>query len=104
MRYAKRRDQNHQIIAFALRKAGFVVIDFASAGHSIPDLLVMRPLRDGKPWISWVEVKSPGGKLDKGQKEFRGVFDPRGEWYLAVDPELTVMDLMRRYVAELKTH
>jgi Holliday junction resolvase len=51
MRYAKRRDNNHTDIVEALRKANFEVIDYASAGHDIPDLLAVKPMHDGMAWI-----------------------------------------------------
>jgi len=102
MRYAKRRDTNHQDITQALRKAGFEVIDFASAGHDIPDLLAVKPLQDGKAYTCWVEVKAKGGRLSDGQKRFKGLFEPRGEWYEGRDADDTVCALQALYLQRLK--
>lgn len=102
MRYAKRRDNNHTEIVEALRKANFEVIDFASAGHDIPDLLAIKPMHDGMAWICWVEVKAKGGRLSDGQRRFQGLFEPRGEWYEARDPGDTVCALQALYLQRLK--
>lgn len=99
MRYAKRRDTNHADIVNALRKAGFEVIDFASAGHDIPDLLAVKPLRDGLAWACWVEVKAKGGRLRDGQKRFQSIFQPRGEWYEARDAADAASTLQVMYLA-----
>ena len=98
MRYAKRRDNNHKEITQALRQAGFEVIDFASAGHSIPDLLAIREAQPGDAWICWVEVKDSGGRLREGQKRFQSLFEGRGEWYEARDPYDTVCALQALYL------
>ena len=102
MRYAKRRDTNHADIVNALRKAGFEVIDFASAGHDIPDLLAVKPLRDGLAWACWVEVKAKGGRLSEGQKRFQAIFEPKGEWYEGRDAEETVVALQALYLQRTK--
>jgi len=102
MRWAARRDGNDGIIAEALRAAGFGVHDFAKAGGGIPDRLVTRALPDNKPWICWVEIKTEKGRLRPGQQEFRAVFEPRDEFYVARDPEETVRELMNRYQAAIK--
>lgn len=99
MRYAKRRDNNHKEIVAALRKAGFEVIDFGSAGHSIPDLLVSKEAQIGSPWVCWVEVKDGSGRLRDGQKRFQRLFEPRGEWYEARTPEDTICALQALYLA-----
>lgn len=99
MRYAKRRDTNHADIVNALRQAGFEVIDFASAGHDIPDLLAVKPLRDGLAWACWVEVKAKGGRLSEGQKRFQSIFQPRGEWYEARDAADAAATLQAMYLA-----
>lgn len=99
MRYAKRRDTNHADIVNALRKARFEVIDFASAGHDIPDLLAVKPLRDGLAWACWVEVKAKGGRLSEGQKRFQSIFQPRGEWYEARDAADAAVTLQAMYLA-----
>lgn len=99
MRYAKRRDANHTDIVMALRQAGFEVMDFGSAGHNIPDLLAIKPLKDGLAWACWVEVKAKGGRLSAGQKRFQAIFQPRGEWYEARDAADAVETLQGMYLA-----
>jgi len=98
MRYAKRRDNNHKEIVSALRAAGFEVIDFGSAGHSIPDLLVSKEAQIGQPWVCWVEVKDGTGRLRDGQKRFQRLFEPRGEWYEARTAEDTICALQALYL------
>ena len=102
MRHAARRDANDAIITEALRKAGFTVMDYGKAGQGIPDKLVTRPLPDGLPWVCWVEVKMPKGKLRDAQEAFRRVFEPRGEYYVARDPETAVRDLYDAYTAAIR--
>jgi len=102
MRWAAKRDANDGIIGEALRAAGFTVHDFAAAGGGIPDRLVTRALPDKMPWICWVEIKTAKGRLRPGQQEFRAVFEPRGEFYVARDPEQTVRELMERYTAAIR--
>jgi len=102
MRHAARRDGNDAIITEALRKAGFTVVDYGTAGQGIPDKLVTRPLPDGLPWVCWVEVKMPKGKLRDAQEAFRRVFEPRGEYYVARDPETAVRDLYDAYTAAIR--
>jgi hypothetical protein len=101
MRRAARRDANDGIIGQALSLAGFTVHDYASAGH-VPDRLVVRNLPDGTPWVCWVEIKTEKGKLRPAQERFREVFEPRGEFYVARDPEETVRELMERYTLAIK--
>lgn len=98
MRYAKRRDNNHAEIVDALRKAGFEVIDFASAGHDIPDLLAVKAITADLWWTCWVEVKSKNGRLSDGQRRFRALFEPRGEWYEGRDAAETVSALQNMYL------
>ena len=102
MRYAKRRDANDGIIVESLVKSGFTVHDFASAGQGIPDKLITRLLPDGTPWVCWVEIKTPQGKLRGTQEILRSVFEPRGEFYVARDPQETVNELYARYDAAIK--
>jgi hypothetical protein len=102
MRHAARRDGNDAIITDALRKAGFRVYDFAKAGMGIPDKLVTKALPEGKDWVCWVEVKMPKGKLRDAQEAFRAVFDARGEYYVARDPETAVRDLYDAYTLAIK--
>ena len=102
MRYAARRDGNAGVILDALRKAGFTVMDFSLAGQGIPDALVTRALPDGTPWVCWVEVKMPKGRLKTAQKAFRDVFEPRGEHYVARDAEAAIRELYARYTAAIR--
>jgi hypothetical protein len=50
----------------ALRKAGYQVIDLASTGDGIPDLMVVS--KYGR--IVLIEIKSPGGRLTEPEKRF----------------------------------
>jgi len=99
LRRAARRDANDGLISEALRAAGFTVMDFGTVGHSIPDKLVTRQQSNGKHWIQWVEIKSEKGKLREGQAAFRDIFEPRQEYYLARDAQITVTELMSRYLS-----
>jgi len=101
MRYRARRDLNDGIVGQALKAAGFSVHDFASNG-GVPDRLVTRTLPDGTEWICWVEIKTPTGKLRPSQERFRAVFEPRGEFYVARDPEETVKELFERWSAAIR--
>jgi len=101
MRFATRRDSNDGIITEALRKAGFTVHDFAQLGQ-VPDKLVTRTLPCGKAWICWVEVKAPKGRITESQQRFRLIFEPRGEFYIARDPEATVRGLVERYEQKVR--
>jgi hypothetical protein len=101
MRYKARRDANDGLIGRALSLAGFAVHDYASNG-GVPDRLVVRNLPDGTPWVCWVEIKVEKGKLRPSQERFRQVFEPRGEFYVARDPEATVRELMERYLTAIK--
>ena len=102
MRYAARRDGNAGVILDAFRKAGFTVLDFSLAGQGIPDALVTRALPDGTPWVCWVEVKMPKGRLKTAQEAFRDVFEPRGEHYVARDAEDAICELHARYTAAIR--
>jgi hypothetical protein len=102
MRHAARRDGNDAIITEALRKAGFTVVDYGNAGQGIPDKLVLRDLPDGTSWVCWVEIKMPKGKLREAQEAFRQTFEPRGEYYVARDPEQAVKDLYERYAEAIR--
>ena len=101
MRHAARRDANDAPITEALRKAGFVVYDYAQVGQ-VPDKLATKALPDGTPWVCWVEIKTPKGRLTESQETFRKVFEPRGEFYVARDPQETVNELYARYDAAIK--
>jgi len=78
-----------------------VVYDYAQVGQ-VPDKLVTKDLPDGTAWVCWVEIKTPKGKLTQSQEAFRKVFEPRGEFYVARDPEVTVKDMMDRYISAIK--
>jgi hypothetical protein len=101
VRYKARRDANDGLIGRALSAAGFTVHDYASNG-GVPDRLVVRNLPDGTPWVCWVEIKVEKGKLRPSQERFQAIFEPRGEFYVARDPEVTVRELMERYLAAIK--
>ena len=101
MRYKARRDANDGLIGRALLAAGFTVHDYASNG-GVPDRLVVRNLPDGTPWVCWVEIKVEKGKLRPSQERFQAIFEPRGEFYVARDPEATVRELIERYLAAIK--
>ena len=101
MRHAARRDANDAPITEALRKAGFTVYDYAQVGQ-VPDKLITRLLPDGTPWVCWVEIKMPKGKLREAQEAFRDTFEPRGEFYVARDPQDAVKDLYERYTEAIK--
>lgn len=101
MRHAARRDANDLPITEALRKAGFVVYDYAQVGQ-VPDKLIAKPLPCGTPWVCWVEIKTPKGRLTESQETFRKVFEPRGEFYVARDPQEAVKELYERYSDAIK--
>ena len=98
MRRAARRDGNDAPITEALRAQGFTVYDYGKAGEGIPDKLVTRPLSEERLWVCWVEIKMPRGKLRDGQERFRDIFGPRGEHYVARDPQVAVIELTRRWL------
>jgi hypothetical protein len=102
VRHAARRDANDAIITDALRKAGFTVTDFGKAGQGIPDKLVTKLLPDGKSWVCWVEIKMPTGQLREAQEAFKNVFEGRGEYYVARDPEAAIRDLWALYDDAIK--
>jgi hypothetical protein len=102
MRHAARRDGNDALITNALRKAGFLVHDYAKAGVGIPDKLIVKDDPSGIPWVCWVEIKTPKGKLRPSQIEFQSVFLARNEYYVARDPEEAVREMMDRYLASIK--
>ena len=97
MRYKRRRDANDGEIGEALTAAGFTVHDFAGAGY-VPDRLVTRPLPDGRLWVCWVEIKVKTGKLRPTQEKFQEIFEPRGEFYVARDAQVTVQVLTDRWL------
>lgn len=101
-RYAMRRDLNDGEIVAAVKAAGFSVIDFTRAGLGIPDHLALRMLPQGTYFVCWLEVKSKGGRLSEQQQKAREVWEPRGEWIMAVDPEETVLRLFDLYAEKIK--
>ena len=102
MRYRLRRDLNDKDVTEAVKAAGFTVLDFCKAGESIPDKLAVRSLHDGTQFVCWLEIKSAAGKLSEGQKAFRDIWQPRGEWIEARDPNDTVKQLMELYQAKIR--
>ena len=62
MRCAARTDRNHAAIRAALRRIGASVCDASRLGDGAPDLLVSFRGR-----ISFLEVKSPRGRLTAAQ-------------------------------------
>ena len=97
MRYAARRDANDADITTAVRAAGFTVYDLGLAGQGVPDKLVTAP---GLP--VFIEIKTPKGRLRRGQERFQQAFEPLGMWYLARDPAETVAWLQARLTTTQK--
>lgn len=108
MRHAARRDLNDSEITKAVRDAGFSVIDYTKAGIGIPDKLALKLLPqpaeyDGPNYfVCWLEIKSKNGKLSETQQLAKNVWEPRGEWIEAREPEQTVRDLVERYELKIK--
>ena len=107
MRYRLRRDLNDAEITEAIKAAGFNVIDLTMLGKGIPDKLIIKPLPQINDagqvfFVCWVEIKSKRGKLQGDQHIFRAIFEPRGEWLEARDPQKTVNALMERYTEQIK--
>ena len=102
MRYAARKDNNDKPVVEAVKAAGFSVIDYTRAGLGIPDKLAMKLLPDGTYFICWLEIKSESGKLSENQLLAKQVWEPRGEWLEARDPEETVKGLLERYEAKIR--
>jgi hypothetical protein len=65
VRYAAKVDANHASIVAALRKVGCEVVDLSRVGQGCADLLVRLGFR-----LKLLEVKRPGGKLNKAQQEW----------------------------------
>lgn len=102
MRHAARRDLNDKPVVEAVKAAGFSVVDYAKAGLGIPDKLAMKLLPDGTYFICWLEIKSAKGKLSENQLLAKQVWEPRGEWLEAREPEATVKGLVERYEAKIR--
>ena len=91
MRRASRRDANHAEIVDALERAGCRVIDLSLAGDSVPDLLVYRPATG---LLRLVELKTPKGRLSKGQQEFARLYPV---WVVrSISEAYAAMDLLPR--------
>ena len=97
MRYRARRDANDAAISNAVRAAGFTVYDLGQAGQGVPDKLVTAP-----NFAAFLEIKTPDGKLRRGQQRFQSAFEPLGQWYLARDPAETVAWLQARLTTTQK--
>jgi hypothetical protein len=108
MRYAMRKDLNDGEISAAVKAAGFSIIDYTKAGLGIPDKLALRPLPQvglfGEIiyFVCWLEIKSKSGRLSETQEIARAIWQPRGEWIEAREPEQVVKDLWERYNAKVK--
>jgi hypothetical protein len=102
VRYAARKDNNDKPVVEAVKAAGFSVVDYTRAGLGIPDKLALRLLPDGTHFICWLEIKSESGKLSENQLLAKQVWEPRGEWLEARDPEETVRGLLERYEAKIR--
>ena len=102
MRHAARRDLNDKPVVEAVKAAGFSVVDYAKAGLGIPDKLAMKLLPDGTYFICWLEIKSAKGKLSENQLLAKQVWEPRGEWLEAREPEATVRGLVERYESKIR--
>lgn len=102
MRFRARRDANDKPVVEAVKAAGFSVVDYARAGLGIPDKLALKLLPNGTYFICWLEIKSADGKLSDNQLLAKSVWEPRGEWIEARDPEETVRALWERYDAKIK--
>ena len=85
MRYAARRDESEAAIVAALRAVGAVV--WRLSQPDIPDLLVAH-----RGAYALVECKSPGGKLESGQ---RGFMDDAAQQGCKVIVAYTAEDALR---------
>lgn len=77
------RDANHASIRDGLRKLGFFVVDLASVGGGVPDLVVWddSPRRlqlEREPATVWLELKVGKGKLRESQQAWRAEAERRG--------------------------
>ena len=102
MRFAARRDLNDREISEAVREAGFQLIDYGRAGQGLPDKLAIRVLPCGTYFTCWLEVKSKHGKLSANQQLAREIWEPRGEWLEARDPQQVVRELFSLYQAKIR--
>lgn len=103
-----RKDLNDGEISAAVKAAGFSIIDYTKAGLGIPDKLALRPLPQvglfGEViyFVCWLEIKSKSGRLSETQEIARAIWQPRGEWIEAREPEQVIRDLWERYNAKIK--
>jgi hypothetical protein len=67
--YKRGVDANQAEIVAALRAAGLEVHDLSSVGSGFPDILVSS---SSEIWL--MEIKIPGGKLNKEQEEFHATW------------------------------
>lgn len=73
MSYGVKRDANHRHIVEALERIGCFVVDLASVGSGVPDLLVIRQGR-----VEFVEIKNPKtGYGRRGLNPLQIVFQER---------------------------
>lgn len=66
MKYARKKDANHNDIADAFIHLGYYVCDTSRVGSGFPDMLIARGMK-----TAFVEVKQGKEKLSEGQNEFR---------------------------------
>jgi hypothetical protein len=102
MRFAARRDLNDKEISEAVRAAGFQLLDFGRAGGGLPDKLALRELPDGTYFTCWIEIKSAKGKLKANQLLAREIWEPRGEWLEARDPQEIVRELFSLWQSKIR--
>lgn len=73
MRYAKKKDSNHNSVASALQLAGWNFMDTHDLGRGFPDGIATSPCKP-LPLSVMVEIKSPGGKLSPAEERFHGSY------------------------------
>jgi len=100
VRFRARRDLNDKEITEAVRAAGFIVIDYGRAGAGLPDKLALKVLPDGTYFTCWLEIKSAKGKLQANQLLAREIWQPRGEWLEAREPEQVIRDLQTLFLGQ----
>lgn len=66
MAYARKVDENHQLIVRTLRQLGCRVLDLSRVGEGCPDVLVL----DRQRRLHLVEIKAVKGKLTDDQVDF----------------------------------
>lgn len=83
---ARKVDGNQSEVVAALRKVGCEVLDLSRVGSGCADLLVRLGFR-----LKLLEVKRPGGKLNKVQQE----------WHRRWLPHVVVVETPEQAVAEM---